>query len=90
MSLLSEYRAEELGVTFHRDKTIDALLRSIAGGNALIDLLFSITRAPKKKPVPQVAPVPAYKGIVHFQTGVGRSVAAGLRELHQPDEKKGM
>ena len=71
MSLLSEYRAEEIGVTFHRDKTIDALLRSIAGGSVLIDLLLSITRpTPKQtKPVAATARVAPRPGTVHYQTG---------------------
>jgi len=85
MSLLSDYRAEELGIIFHRDKTLDALLRSMAGGSVLIDLLLSITRPTEKKParVAQAAPNPV-RGMVHYQTGVGRSLAPGLRELHAP------
>lgn len=91
MSLLSDYRAEELGVTFHRNRTLDALLRSVAGGSALIDLLLSITRPAKRvtEPLPQRAERTAYRGgMVHYLTGVGESLAPGLRELHAPHEER--
>jgi hypothetical protein len=89
VSLLSDYRAEELGITFHRNKTIDALLRSMAGGSVLIDLLLSITRPAEKKPKPIQPAVPKpVQGMVHYQTGVGQSLAPGLRELHGPEDDK--
>ena len=91
MSLLSDYRAEELGITFHRNRTLDALLRSLAGGSALIDLLLSITRPAKTelKPAPQRPERTSYRrGLVHYQTGVGGSLAPTLRELHAPHEER--
>jgi hypothetical protein len=44
MADLLEQRAERLGITFHRNKTLDAFLHAADESGPLRDLLFAITR----------------------------------------------
>jgi len=89
MGELFERRAEELGVTFTRNKTLDELLHSVVGGGPLLDLLFAITRPLPREPKMPAGSAPpnrvTYNTIVHYQTGVARTLAPGLRELPPRD-----
>jgi hypothetical protein len=92
MEDLLAYRAQRLGITFHRDRTLDAVLRATIDGGPLLDLLFAITRARPEHvrpggvadPAPQQRPgsVTLPKGMVHYQHGVVPSLGQHLAELH--------